>query len=60
MRLVNTGRGQVVLLPGTACVTKSSVAGLLQAHVHADGTVETLCLDFASENVLCAPEHRGA
>ena len=48
------------MLPGTTCVTEAFVAGLLHAHVRADGTVETLCLDFASENVLCAPEHRGA
>jgi len=39
------------MLPGTTCVTEAFVAGLLQVHVRADGTVETLCLDFAGENV---------
>ena len=54
MRLVDTRRGRLVLLPGTTCMTEAFVAGLLHAHVRADGTVETLCLDFSGENVpLC-------
>jgi len=54
MRLIDTGRGKLVMLPGTACVTEAFVAGLMQAHVRVDGTVETLCLDFAGESVpLC-------
>jgi len=56
MRLIDTTWGRPVRLPGTTCVTEAFVRDLLQAHVWADGSVSTLCLDFAGEYVPLADE----